>query len=73
MPKHDYVSARREDVGPIPEILAEGVKRKYLARQVDEEEKGALWPVIVASYADYDEYQARTDRDIPVFVCDPVD
>ncbi|MFW2388671.1 MAG: nitroreductase family deazaflavin-dependent oxidoreductase [Polyangiales bacterium] len=57
---------------PEIEILAEGVKRRYLARQVDEEEKGALWPVIVASYADYDEYQARTDRDIPVFVCDPV-
>lgn len=58
---------------PDIEILAEGVKRKYRARQVDEEEKGGLWPVIVASYADYDEYQARTDRDIPVFVCEPVD
>lgn len=58
---------------PDIEILAEGVKRKYRARQVDEAEKGALWPEIVASYADYDEYQARTDRDIPVFVCDPVD
>lgn len=58
---------------PEVEILAEGVKRKYRARQVDENEKAELWPSIVAAYADYDEYQARTDRDIPVFVCDPVD
>jgi len=26
----------------------------------------------VDAYPPYDEYQARTDRDIPVFVCDPV-
>lgn len=57
---------------PDVEIDVGGVKRKYRARQVDEEEKGALWPQIVAAYSAYDEYQARTDRDIPVFVCDPI-
>lgn len=58
---------------PEIEILADGVKRKYRARQIDETEKARLWSEIVAHYADYDEYQARTDRDIPVFVCDPID
>ena len=36
-------------------------------------ENASLWPAIVDAYPPYDEYQARTDRDIPVFVCDPVD
>ena len=32
----------------------------------------ALWPVLVDAYPPYDTYQARCDRDIPVFICDPV-
>jgi hypothetical protein len=40
---------------------------------VSPEEKATLWPVIVDAYPPYDEYQARSDRDIPVFVCDPLE
>jgi len=54
-------------------ISADGISREYRAREVSPEEKVSLWPVIVDAYPPYDEYQARTDRDIPVFVCDPVD
>ena len=54
-------------------ITADGVSRAYRAREVSPEEKATLWPVIVDAYPPYDEYQARTDRDIPVFVCDPTD
>ena len=53
-------------------IAADGVSGAYRAREVSAEEKASLWPVIVDAYPPYDEYQARTDRDIPVFVCDPV-
>lgn len=53
-------------------IAADGVSGAYRAREVNAEEKASLWPVIVDAYPPYDEYQARTDRDIPVFVCDPV-
>jgi deazaflavin-dependent oxidoreductase (nitroreductase family) len=53
-------------------ITAEGSTGAYRAREVSAEEKAALWPVIVEAYPPYDEYQARTDRDIPVFVCDPI-
>ena len=53
-------------------ITADGTTRDYRAREVGPEEKAELWPVLVAAYPPYDEYQARTDRDIPVFVCDPV-
>jgi len=53
-------------------ITADGVTRAYRAREVSPDEKASLWPAIVEAYPPYDEYQARTDRDIPVFVCDPV-
>jgi deazaflavin-dependent oxidoreductase (nitroreductase family) len=34
-------------------------------------EKAAVWPTCVEYYPDYANYQARTDRDIPVFICEP--
>ena len=46
-----------------------GEKKDYVARQVSEEEKAQLWPHILSIYPDFDEYQARTDRAIPVFLC----
>jgi F420H(2)-dependent quinone reductase len=45
--------------------------RNMLARQADAAEKAKLWPVLVASYPDFDNYQKATDRDIPVIVCEP--
>jgi len=54
-------------------ITADGITRPYRAREVGSEEKASLWPLIVEAYPPYDEYQARTDRNIPVFVCDPTD
>ena len=34
-------------------------------------EKAEVWPVCVEYYHEYDDYQKRTDRNIPVFVCEP--
>lgn len=42
------------------------------AREVDADTKRELWPHLVSLYPDFDEYQARTDRDIPVFCCEPI-
>jgi deazaflavin-dependent oxidoreductase (nitroreductase family) len=47
-------------------------RRRYRARTADAAEKAALWPRLCAIYPDYADYQARTDRDIPVVVLDPV-
>ena len=44
---------------------------KLRARHVDDAEKARLWPICVKHYHEYDDYQARTDRNIPVFVCEP--
>lgn len=58
---------------PEIQIMVDGAERNYRARQVSPEEKAALWPHLVSLYPDFDQYQARTDRDIPVFTCEPVD
>ena len=44
------------------------VRRPMVARVADAAEKRELWPKLVAMYRDYDDYQARTERDIPVVV-----
>jgi len=46
-------------------------RRPYRARTGSADEKKAYWPKLVAMYPDYDSYQARTDRDIPVVVLEP--
>jgi hypothetical protein len=42
-----------------------------VARRASADEKAALWPRLVEIYRDYDDYQARTDRDIPVMILSP--
>ncbi len=53
-------------------ITAEGRTRRMLARLVDDAGKAAVWPVAVAAYPDFVDYQSRTTRNIPVFVCTPI-
>ncbi len=54
---------------PNIDIMVGGTTRRYLARQASAEEKRELWPHLLSLYPDFDQYQARTDRDIPVFIC----
>jgi deazaflavin-dependent oxidoreductase (nitroreductase family) len=56
-----------------PEIEVEqsGQRTKLRARLADADEKAKLWPICVEHYAPYDEYQRKTTRDIPLFVCEP--
>ncbi len=53
-------------------ITVTGETRRMRARRVSDEEKAALWPHLLSLYPDFDEYQARTDRNIPVFMCEPI-
>lgn len=48
-----------------------GKELNLRARLASPEEKAALWPVCDSCYAPYADYRARTDRDIPIFVCEP--
>jgi deazaflavin-dependent oxidoreductase (nitroreductase family) len=58
-----------------PDIVVQyrGQKMNLRARQVDDAEKAKVWPICVEYYHEYDDYQKRTDRNIPVFVCEPRD
>ena len=52
-------------------VMVGGKTRNMRARQISDEEKAAAWPQLCSLYPDFDEYQARTDRNIPVFLCEP--
>lgn len=52
-------------------VTAGGRTRRMRARLASSEEKARLWPAAVAAYPDFTVYQARTARDIPLFVCSP--
>jgi deazaflavin-dependent oxidoreductase (nitroreductase family) len=56
-----------------PETTVEikGTKRRVTARTATPDEKAAYWPRLTAAYPFYDDYQARTTRDIPVIVLTP--
>lgn len=56
-----------------PEVTFQigGERRSYRARRAPADEKAALWPRLCQVYPDYDDYQKRTDRDIPVVVLEP--
>jgi deazaflavin-dependent oxidoreductase (nitroreductase family) len=55
---------------PDAELVIDGERRKIHARTADAAEKAELWPKIVAAYQGYEGYQQRTDRDIPVVICE---
>ncbi len=52
------------------DVLFAGKTRHMRARQLGCDEKAEVWPHLLSLYPDFDEYQARTDRDIPVFLCE---
>lgn len=57
---------------PEVEVTVGGSTRKMRARQLTDDEKRDAWPRLCELYPDFDQYQARTDRNIPVFICEPV-
>ena len=44
----------------------------YKARVAQPDERAELWPKLVDLYADFDTYQAWTEREIPVVICERV-
>jgi F420H(2)-dependent quinone reductase len=56
---------------PHVEVQDGPVKQQMVAREVTGEEKAQWWERAVAAYPDYADYQAKTERQIPVFVLEP--
>ncbi len=55
---------------PEIEVTRDGKTRALTARHITGEEKAELWPTCVKYYPPYQQYQSRTDRSIPVFLCE---
>ena len=58
---------------PLVELQDGPVKKDMRARLVEGEEKAQWWQRAVDAFPNYAEYQQKTERDIPVFVLEPVD
>jgi deazaflavin-dependent oxidoreductase (nitroreductase family) len=58
---------------PHVELQDGGSKRDYLAREVSGDEKSVWWARAVDTWPDYAKYQTKTERQIPVFVLEPID
>jgi deazaflavin-dependent oxidoreductase (nitroreductase family) len=58
-----------------PEVdLQDGPEPKsYRARLLEGEERAEWWQYAVETWGTYAEYQKKTDREIPVFLLEPVD
>jgi len=56
---------------PDAEIEVGRRRQKVRARVTDGEERAELWRRHVEQYSGFDEYEARTDRDIALFVLEP--
>jgi deazaflavin-dependent oxidoreductase (nitroreductase family) len=58
---------------PHVELQDGSTKRDYTAREVTGDEKAVWWKRAVEAYPDYATYQLKTERQIPVFVLEPID
>jgi deazaflavin-dependent oxidoreductase (nitroreductase family) len=58
---------------PHVELQDGATKRDYTAREVDGAEKALWWERAVEAWPDYASYQVKTERQIPVFVLEPME
>ncbi len=56
---------------PHVELQDGATRRDYEARLVEGDERARWWERAVAAWPDYEGYQTKTDREIPVFVLEP--
>jgi deazaflavin-dependent oxidoreductase (nitroreductase family) len=57
-----------------PEVRVQVKAEKFTARArtADPKEREVLWPMMVAIYGPYAQYQTKTDRQIPVVILEPL-
>lgn len=58
---------------PHVELQDGPTKRDYRARELEGDERAEWWARATAVWPDYDAYQEKTDRRIPIFVLEPID
>lgn len=70
MPKHPawYLNLQAD---PSAHIQVKGDHFDVVARTASDDEKPRLWQIVNEVWPNYDVYQARTDRQIPVVILSP--
>ncbi|MBV9819211.1 MAG: nitroreductase family deazaflavin-dependent oxidoreductase [Solirubrobacterales bacterium] len=58
-------------VNPLVEVQDKTEKGDFTARELSGDERATWWARATEVWPDYDEYQKKTDRQIPVFVLEP--
>jgi F420H(2)-dependent quinone reductase len=53
---------------PKTTVQVDSEKRDVVAREASDKERKRLWPTVVDAWNDYDSYQDRTDRKIPLVI-----
>lgn len=56
---------------PTVHVQVKGEKFAARARVAEGDERARLWGLMAEIWPDYDQYQTKTDREIPVVVLDP--
>ena len=70
---HNPVWYHNLKADPHVELQDGPTTRDYLAREVIGDEKAVWWARAVETWPAYDAYQAKTTRQIPVFVLEPTE
>jgi deazaflavin-dependent oxidoreductase (nitroreductase family) len=68
---HHPLWYRNLEANPGVEVEIGREKTPMTARRASDEEKETLWPRLVTMYKDFDLYQRRTTRNIPVIILSP--
>ena len=48
-----------------------GERRRVVPREAGRRERKRLWPLVVEAWPDYETYQRRTEREIPLVILSP--
>jgi deazaflavin-dependent oxidoreductase (nitroreductase family) len=59
------------EANPVAEVEIGGKRRKVCARVAEGEERAELWRKMNEQYSGFDDYNARTTREIRLFVLEP--
>jgi deazaflavin-dependent oxidoreductase (nitroreductase family) len=70
-PQHPAWFLNLRDNPDVDVAMGRDPKRPMRARIADPAERARLWPQVVARYTGYGDYQARTDREIPLVLLEP--
>jgi deazaflavin-dependent oxidoreductase (nitroreductase family) len=59
------------EADPAVEVQDRGDVFRARARAANDEERARLWPVMTKEWPDYDAYQTKTERQIPIVILEP--